>query len=40
MNVLIDTQAIAENMPLVSSDSIFQQYQVNCVWKEDTTFNS
>ena len=30
---LIIAQAIAENMPLVSSDDIFKQYPVNCVWK-------
>jgi len=30
---LIIAQAIAENMPLVSSDDVFKQYPVNCVWK-------
>jgi len=30
---LIIAQAIAENMPLVSSDEIFQQYPVNYIWK-------
>ena len=30
---LIIAQAIAENMPLVSSDEVFKQYPVNCVWK-------
>ena len=30
---LIIAQSIAENMPLVSSDDIFKQYPVNCVWK-------
>jgi len=30
---LIIAQAIAENIPLVSSDVVFQQYPVNCVWK-------
>jgi len=37
MDFLIDTnviaQAIAENIPLVSSDDIFQQYPVNRIWK-------
>jgi PIN domain nuclease of toxin-antitoxin system len=28
---IIIAQAIAENMPLVSSDNIFKQYPVNCV---------
>ena len=30
---LIIAQAIAENMPLVSSDDVFKQYPVNCVWE-------
>jgi PIN domain nuclease of toxin-antitoxin system len=30
---IIISQAIAENMPLVSSDEIFKQYPVNCIWK-------
>jgi PIN domain nuclease of toxin-antitoxin system len=30
---IIIAQAIAENMPLVSSDDVFKQYPVNCVWK-------
>jgi PIN domain nuclease of toxin-antitoxin system len=30
---LIIAQAIAEKMPLISSDDIFQQYPVNCIWK-------
>ena len=30
---IIIAQAIAENMPIVSSDEIFQQYPVNCIWK-------
>ena len=30
---IIIAQAIAENMPLVSSDDVFMQYPVNCVWK-------
>ena len=30
---IIIAQAIAENMPIVSSDDVFQQYPVNCVWK-------
>jgi PIN domain nuclease of toxin-antitoxin system len=30
---IIIAQAIAENMPLVSSDDIFKRYPVNCVWK-------
>jgi len=30
---LIIAQAIAEKMPLVSSDDIFKQYPVNYVWK-------
>jgi len=30
---LIIAQAIAENMPLVSSDDVFKQYPVKCVWK-------
>ena len=30
---LIIAQAITENMPLVSSDSIFQKYPLNCIWK-------
>ena len=30
---IIIAQAIAENMPLVSSDDVFQQYPVKCVWK-------
>ena len=33
---IIIAQAIAENMPLVSSDSIFQQYPVNSVWNDNT----
>ena len=30
---IIIAQAIAENMPLISSDDIFKQYPVNCIWK-------
>jgi PIN domain nuclease of toxin-antitoxin system len=30
---IIISQAIAENMPLVSSDNVFKQYPVNCVWE-------
>ena len=30
---IIIAQAMAENMPIVSSDDVFQQYPVNCVWK-------
>ena len=30
---IIIAQAIAENMPLVSSDNVFKQYPVNCIWK-------
>ena len=30
---IIIAQAIAENMPLVSSDDIFQQYPVKHIWK-------
>jgi len=30
---IIIAQAIAENMPLVSSDDVFKQYPVSCVWK-------
>ena len=30
---IIIAQSIAENMTLISSDSIFQKYPVNCVWK-------
>ena len=30
---IIIAQAIAENIPLVSSDDIFQQYPVNRIWK-------
>ena len=30
---IIIAQAITDNMPLVSSDAIFQEYPVNCVWK-------
>ena len=30
---IIISQAIAENMPLVSSDDVFKQYPVNYVWK-------
>ena len=30
---IIIAQAISENMPLVSSDDIFQQYPVKYVWK-------
>jgi len=29
---IIIAQAIAENMSLVSSDDIFKQYPVNCIW--------
>ena len=30
---IIIAQAIAENIPLVSSDDIFQQYPVNRIWR-------
>ena len=30
---IIIAQSIAENMPLVSSDDVFKQYPVNCIWK-------
>jgi PIN domain nuclease of toxin-antitoxin system len=30
---IIIAQAIAEGMPLVSSDDVFKLYPVNCVWK-------
>jgi len=30
---LIISQAIAENIPVVSSDSVFQQYPVNWMWQ-------
>jgi PIN domain nuclease of toxin-antitoxin system len=30
---IIIAQSIAEKMPLVSSDDIFKQYPVSCVWK-------
>ena len=30
---IIIAQAIAENIPLVSSDDVFKQYPVNCIWK-------
>ena len=30
---IIIAQAIAENMPIISSDDVFQQYPVNCIWK-------
>jgi PIN domain nuclease of toxin-antitoxin system len=30
---IIIAQAIAENMPLVSSDDVFKQYSLNCIWK-------
>ena len=30
---IIIAQAIAEKMPLVSSDKVFTLYPVNCVWK-------
>ena len=30
---IIISQAIAENMPLISSDEIFMKYPVNCIWK-------
>ena len=30
---LIIAQAIAENMPLVSSDNVFKQYPVKCIWQ-------
>ena len=30
---IIIAQAIAENMPLVSSDDVFKQYPVNRVWE-------
>ena len=29
---LIIAQAIAENMPLISSDEVFSQYPVNRIW--------
>ena len=31
---IIIAQAIAEDMPVVSSDNVFMQYPVNCVWKD------
>ena len=30
---IIIAQSIAENMPIVSSDAVFQDYPVNCIWK-------
>jgi PIN domain nuclease of toxin-antitoxin system len=30
---IIIAQAIAENMPLISSDDVFKQYPVNYIWK-------
>jgi PIN domain nuclease of toxin-antitoxin system len=30
---IIIAQAIAESIPLVSSDDIFKKYPVNCIWK-------
>jgi PIN domain nuclease of toxin-antitoxin system len=30
---IIIAQAIAEKMAIASSDDVFQQYPVNCVWK-------
>ena len=30
---IIIAQAIAEKMPIVSSDDVFKQYPVNCIWK-------
>ena len=30
---IIISQSIAENMPLVSSDSVFKQYPVNLIWE-------
>jgi PIN domain nuclease of toxin-antitoxin system len=30
---IIIAQAITENMSLVSSDAVFQEYPVNCIWK-------
>jgi PIN domain nuclease of toxin-antitoxin system len=30
---IIISQAIAENMPLVSSDNIFKQYPINYIWE-------
>jgi PIN domain nuclease of toxin-antitoxin system len=30
---IIISQAISENIPVISSDSIFQQYPINCIWK-------
>jgi len=29
---IIISQAIAENMPIVSSDDIFMQYPIDCIW--------
>ena len=31
---IIIAQAIAENIPLVSSDDVFRQYPVNCIWNK------
>ena len=30
---IIIAQSVAENMSIVSSDSVFQDYPVNCIWK-------
>ena len=30
---IIIAQSISEDMPLVSSDDVFQQYPINCIWK-------
>jgi len=30
---LLAAQSIVENMPIISSDEIFDQYQVNRIWK-------
>ena len=30
---IIIAQAISENISLVSSDNVFKQYPVNCIWK-------
>jgi len=30
---IIIAQSIAENMPVISSDNVFKQYPVNCVWE-------
>ena len=30
---IIIAQSIAENMLLISSDDIFRQYPVDCVWR-------